>query len=247
MGIPYPVIDVHDIRRQRRPDEHIPTAQPFETRLVPCRTLFTAEGELRDQLVHNRIPMFIFDGIPHVTQLLSFFRVQPGKLHIEWMYMPIGVEIKQNAAGLEDTQPFRVRPARMFQSPREVATQNDIEGIIPECQILSIHFEKTRPCLHGIFFEILPGTFHHSPAVVHPRNLMPTACHEYGKKAGTTSYVEDAERMAPRKLFCNQLIPYLGLNILKFIGVDGSIGSNPSRPIDPNRFQMVLLTTASRG
>ena len=51
MGIPNPVIDVHDIRRQRRPDEHIPTAQPFETRLVPCRTLFTAEGELRDQLV----------------------------------------------------------------------------------------------------------------------------------------------------------------------------------------------------
>lgn len=154
------------------------------------------------------------------------------------MCMPIGVEIKQDAAGLKDTQPFRVHPARMFQIPREVATQNDIEGIIPECQILSIHFEKTRPCLHGIFFEILPGTFHHSPAVVHPRNLMPTARHEYGKKAGTTSYVEDAERMAPRKLFCNQLIPYLGLNILKFIGVDGSIGSNPSRPIDPNRFQM---------
>ncbi len=154
------------------------------------------------------------------------------------MCMPIGVEIKQDAAGLKDTQPFRVRPARMLQIPREVATQNDIEGIIPECQILSIHFEKTRPCLHGIFFEILPGTFHHSPAVVHPRNLMSTARHEYGKKAGITSYVEDAERMAPRKLFCNQLIPYLGLNILKFIGVDGSIGSNPSRPIDPNRFQM---------
>ena len=154
------------------------------------------------------------------------------------MYMPIGVEIEQDAAGLKDTQPFRVRPARMFQIPCEVTAQNDIEGIIPECQILSIHFEKTRPCLHGIFFEVLPGTFHHSPAVVHPR-LMPTARHEYGKKAGTTSYVEDAERMAPRKLFCNQLIPYLGLNILKFIGVDGSIGSNPSRPIDPNRFQMV--------
>ena len=33
------------------------------------------------------------------------------------MYMPIGVEIKQDAAGLEDTQPFRVRPARMFQIP----------------------------------------------------------------------------------------------------------------------------------
>lgn len=151
--------------------------------------------------------------------------------------MPIGVEIEQDAAGLKDTQSFRVRPAQMLQIPREVATQNDIEGIIPECQMLSIHFEKTRPCLHGIFFEILPGTFHHSPAVVHPR-LMPTARHEYGKKAGTTSYVEDAERMAPRKLFCNQLIPYLGLNILKFIGVDGSIGSNSSRPIDPNRFQM---------
>ena len=28
-------------------------------------------------------PMFIFDGIPHVTQLLSVFRVQPGKLYIE--------------------------------------------------------------------------------------------------------------------------------------------------------------------
>lgn len=161
--------------------------------------------------------------------------------------MPIGVEIKQDAAGLEDTQPFRVRPAWMFQIPCEVTAQNNIEGIVPESQILSIHFEKTRPCLYGIFFDVLLGTFYHRLAVVHPRNIMSTVRHEYGKKAGTASYVEDTKRVTPRKLFCDQLIPYLGLGVIKFISVDGSIGRNPSRPVAPNCFQMAPVHNGLTG
>ena len=128
MGVPNPVVIVHDVWRQSRPDKHVAATEPFQAGLVPPGALFTAERQLRDQLVHDRVSVFILHGIPHSTQRLGIFRIQPGKLRVEQMSVPVRIEIQEDATGPEDAQPLRIRPVRMFHVRLRLKTTSNVSS-----------------------------------------------------------------------------------------------------------------------
>lgn len=247
MGVPNPVVIVHDVWRQSRPDKHVAATEPFQAGLVPPGRCSRLSGSCGISSSHDRVSVFILHGIPHSTQRLGIFRIQPGKLRVEQMSVPVRIEIQEDATGPEDAQPLRIRPVRVFQIPCKVAASRRHQTYHPQMSGFGHPSGKSRRLLPGNGFDVLPGTLDHGFAVVHPVISCPRRAIRMEKKPGPQPASRIRRGCFHLEALRDQFIPYLGLNSTKFIRIDGGIGRYPARPVGPDRFQAAPIHNGLTG